>query len=126
MNDGLRSRPAMLIDQKKARIRIYKSTLHGLGDPNFIQLLVNPKDLTVVIRPANQKDHLVHRVLWEKLISKKSYELYSRYFICRLQEICGGWAADQSYRLLGEFIPGENIVRFDLRNASPICSGDKP
>lgn len=32
----------LLIDMKKYRIRIRKQTLHQLGDPSYIQLLINP------------------------------------------------------------------------------------
>ena len=39
--------PSILIDIKKNRIRIHKNTIHALGDPKYVLLLVNPKEATV-------------------------------------------------------------------------------
>ena len=41
MTDSIQTGTIMSIDPKKHRIRIYKSTLHALGDPMYIQLLVS-------------------------------------------------------------------------------------
>ena len=68
-------RPAIFIDQKKYRIRIYKRTLHMLGDPKFIQLLINPEDLLIIVRAANQSGSMTHRIALENFVSKQSYEL---------------------------------------------------
>ena len=119
MGNAQTETPMMYIDQKKSRIRIYKRTLYMLGEPDFIQLLVNPASLTVAICPANQNDKLVHKIVWKKLRGKCSYELYSRVLIRSLQNICEGWEEGESYRLTGEMIPQENIVRFDLDKAVP-------
>ena len=113
------SKPVMFIDQKKSRIRIYKRTLHMLGDPQFIQLLVNPESLAIAIRPALQTDDLAHRVRWQGIMSKYSYELHSRFLIHRLQDLCKDWEYGKSYRLYGEMILEENLVRFDLEKALP-------
>ena len=42
------------IDLKKYRIRVHKSTLHLLGDPRYIQLLINPSDQIVAIRSVER------------------------------------------------------------------------
>lgn len=34
--------PVIVIDSKSGRIRIHRNTLHLLGDPEYIQLLINP------------------------------------------------------------------------------------
>ena len=44
MNRETSLKPVLCIDLKKNRIRIHKLTLHMLGDPEYIQLLVNPQD----------------------------------------------------------------------------------
>lgn len=43
----------MCVDLKQFRIRIYKTTLHSLGDPKYIQILVNPNDKAVAIRSVD-------------------------------------------------------------------------
>ena len=45
----------ILVDLKKRRIRIRKSTLHQLGDPEYIQLLVDPTDRMVAIRAVDHE-----------------------------------------------------------------------
>lgn len=120
MNDILNNKPAIFIDQKKARIRISRHTLHMLGEPQFIQFLVNPESLTVVIRPSKQGDALAHRIGKNRLTAKKSYELYSSFFIRKLHNICENWRSGESYRLFGEVITSENIVLFDLKRAMPV------
>lgn len=121
MNDNTSNcKPAMFIDQKRARVRIYKRTLHMLGDPQFIQLLINPNNLTVAIRPAEQTDTLAHRIMRKKRSDKTSYELYSSYFIRKLKSICTNWKDGESYRLFGEIFVSENVARFDLDKALPV------
>ena len=115
--------PAIFIDQKKSRIRIYKRTLHLLGDPKYIQLLINPKDLYVIIRPTSHLDSMTHRIALENFISKQSYELTSKLLIQGMRRVCTNWNAGESYRIFGEVVHSENIVRFDLQNTVP-CSND--
>lgn len=121
MGNAKGNRPAIFIDQKKHRIRVYKRTLHLLGDPKFIQLLINPDDLIIIVRAVNRSDSMTHRIVWKNFISKQSYEITSRYLIQKMQSVCTNWKADESYRLFGEMIPSENIARFDLSDVVP-CS----
>lgn len=111
--------PAIFIDQKRYRIRIYKRTLHMLGDPQFIQLLIHPKEYIIVVRAAAQSDGLTHRVVWKSFIGKQSYELNSKNLVQKIQHACPGWVNGQSYRLFGEIVPSENIAVFDMRKAEP-------
>lgn len=116
-------KPIIYIDQKKHRIRIHKRTLHRLGDPKFIQLLINPDTLNVVIRCTYYTDILTHRIIQKNFNSKQSYELYSRVFIEKLQNVCPEWDSNTSYRICGEIISSENIACFDLQNAVPSAAG---
>lgn len=53
MNDEVGSRVFMSIDLKKYCIRIHKACLHLIGDPKYIQILVNLDDMAVVIRSVD-------------------------------------------------------------------------
>lgn len=118
-------KPAIFIDQRKARIRIYRRTLRMLGFPPFIQLLVNPDNLTIAIRPAGQTNALAHRIVWKRLNTRQSYELYSGVLLQKLQEICCDWEEGKSYRLFGEFLSSEKIALFDLNAAIGIPAGQE-
>lgn len=77
MNRETSLKPVLCIDLKKNRIRIHKLTLHMLGDPEYIQLLVNPQDSMIAIKKSVRKDYLAHRVRYSKADSRYCYELYS-------------------------------------------------
>ena len=47
------SQPILCIDLKKNRIRIHKLTLHMLGDPEYIQLLVNPDSHMIAVKKVS-------------------------------------------------------------------------
>ena len=51
------------VDLKKYRIRIYKSMLRLLGDPPYIQLLVNPDNKCVAIRAVEKAVIIRHKIL---------------------------------------------------------------
>lgn len=120
MNDLSNDKPALFIDQKRGRIRIHRKTLHMLGDPAFIQLLVHPETLTIAIRPTMGADALAHRILWKKMGDKQSYELHSSNLIRKLQGMCPGWENGGSFRVFGEMLSSENIALFELKKAQPV------
>lgn len=104
------------VDIKKYRIRIYKSVLHLLGNPAYIQLLVNPADRLVAIKsvPDDAPGNHAHKVSRMVMESDHSVEIYSQTFIMKMLEaadmenICGIW------RMTGAFIPAENMVLFPM------------
>ncbi len=113
---GAPSVPAtIVVDMKKFRIRIHRPTLHAIGDPKLIQLLVSPEKRAVAIRavgheaPADQ----VHRIVQRRLQTENSYEIYSRSFVLKLMQITGDVEADV-YRLTGSALPDAGTAMFSL------------
>jgi len=110
------------IDLKKMRIRIYKTTLHYLGDPKYIQLLVNPKTQMLALRSVEKDTPLgqAHKVNIENISPDDSYEIYSGSFLTKLCEIAD--IADQNctYKLTGNVIPAEKIAVFPLKSIKQI------
>ena len=102
----------MSFDLKKFRIRIHKSTIHTLGDPKYIHLLVNPEKRTVAVRAYNGtspgKD--AHRIKQSLMNSDNSYEIYSRPFVTKL---CG-------YRISGVIVPSEKMAVYSLKTITRI------
>lgn len=111
--------PAILIDIKGRRIRIHKNTLYLLGKPNYILLMVNPDTKTIAITPSTRVE-TAHRVRWEYFGNRQSCELYSSSLVHSLHELCPEWLSTGKYRLNGEYIPAEKIVRFHMNGASEI------
>ena len=59
---------------------------------------------------------------WEHQVKKKSFELYSRYLVCNLCKVCTEWKNNESYRIYGEFLPNEGIVRFCMDDSVSITN----
>ena len=114
MNNNSTSRPAIAIDLKKDRIRIYKRTLHSIGDPEYIHLLVNPEDRTLAILRSDRSALGAYRLPRMRFENKRSFEITSKSLIRNLLNMCSEWQDNHLYRVYGEVIPNEGIVRFSL------------
>jgi hypothetical protein len=110
-------RPAISVDLKKYRIRIHRKTLHSIGDPDYVLLLVNPEERMLAIRGCGRSDPGSNRINKDSLIDKKSFEMYSRFLVEKLRDIIHDWQENQSYRMYGEVIPNEGIVQFLMSDA---------
>lgn len=106
----------IVIDVKKFRLRIYKSTLHELGDPMYIQLLVNPTKMHLVIVPVDKKQSGDQTLIIGTNLNRsgQSCEVYSMVFISKLCAITGKMIKGHSYRVKGEVIPAQRIALFYL------------
>lgn len=96
-------RPGLCLDFKHNRIRIHKPTLHILGDPTRIILLVNPKEGLIGIKKASINERCSHRVSEKHFDTDECYELHSRILMENLIKIHKGWSSDGSYRIYGKY-----------------------
>lgn len=111
--------PMIVIDSKNSRIRIHRSTLHLLGDPEYIQLLVNPERLMLAIL-SSQKQTTANAIRWDRMAEKQSCELYSKVLVRQLGSICPGWNRDGKYRLYGVCIRDGLLIQFDMSAAEEL------
>ena len=114
MNQSDQMCPVICIDRKKNRIRIHKQTLHMLGDPEYLQLLINPEKGMFALRGSFRGDHLAHRIKKYQIDPDNCYEIYSKNLMTALVGVNNDLCDDQSYRIYGEMIPNAGVVRFDL------------
>ena len=111
--------PSILIDIKKNRIRIHKKTIHALGDPKYVLLLVNPEGATVGILRSNRERN-AHRIPQATMDSKQCYEIYSTTLMQALCKVCPNLHDSDSYRMFGEVLPKKGLAVFTMNNAVPI------
>ena len=115
---------SILIDLKKNRIRVHKTTLHDLGDPKYIQLLIHPQSMAVAIRcldiPRSGEPH--HKISYRQMKSDNSYEIYSSSLMTKLSETIPTLDCGYSYRMAGKLDPAQRIAIFDLRTLQPMES----
>lgn len=107
-------RPVILVDLKKCRIRIHKNTLHSIGDPDHVLLLVNPEERTLALLSSDTFDPRAHKIINVSSSNQKCIELYSRSLVKNLHNLCSYWQDNQSYRLYGEIIPNEGVAQFHM------------
>ena len=66
------------LDFKKHRIRVYKQTLGYMGNPDYVYLLIDPKEQQIGLFSSKVNAPDAHKVDLKKLGSDNSYELYSK------------------------------------------------
>ena len=114
MMDGDKANSVISIDLKKSRIRIYKSTLHQLNDPQYIQLLVNPTDRILAIRGDDSRCKESHEVCFSRLRPDICYELYSKQLVRTLMTLIPGLEKNYTYRFTGKVLEAKRIALFAL------------
>lgn len=117
MTENNMSKPVILVDLKKNRIRIHKNTLHYIGDPDYVLLLVNPEECSLAILRSDRSDPRAHHISWASLAKRKSFELYSRSLVRSLYDVYSNWQDSQSYRIYGEIIPHEGVAQFYMEES---------
>ncbi len=103
------------IDMRKYRLRIHKNTLHQLGDPGYIQLLVHPQYKLIAIRAL---DHdlpgaQAYKVSRTTMLSDNSFEIYSRTLIEKLCQLAENLKTG-CYRLEGAVDEDHTLALFKL------------
>lgn len=111
MNKQTSLQASLCIDMKKNRIRIHRHTLHLLGNPKYIQLLVNPDTGKIAIRNSSAKDHLAHKIY---LSTSDCIELYSSVLMENLKTVTTDLEPNCSYRLYGSVNPQAGVACFSM------------
>ena len=114
------------VDMKKYRIRIHKATLHKLGDPPYIQLLINPSSSIVALKAvdnSSSKDQ-THRVSKKALESSNSIEIYSKFFIDKLNELVPDLSDGNCYHMTGSIVPSERMAVFSFKTLKSFQEGE--
>ena len=110
---------AISLDMKKYRIRVHKAALHQIGDPEYIQFLVEPNARIVGITPATEKSPCAIKIARRRMESDESIELYSQPLLTRLYALAE-LDADEAYRISGRFLTAQNILAFYLHTSRKI------
>lgn len=119
MNAYENQKPVICIDLKKNRIRIHKATLHMIGDPAFINLLVNPKEKLIAIKKSSAKDKSALRIRSNQLNDGNCVEFGCRDLLLLLKDIDDSWKINSSYRIYGKYNKGEALAQFSLKDSIP-------
>lgn len=121
MEDGTNT-VTMAMDTKKYRIRIHKMLFRELGEPRYIQLLVNPAKGVVAIQTVEKQKPggQTHRIIEKRKNAESSYEIYSRAFVGKLGEVAPELVDGHAYRLTGHMILSQKMATFSLKTIQRI------
>ncbi len=117
MNETIIPSTYLSVDLKKNRLRIHKNCLHQMGDPPYIQLLVNPESMAVAIRAVDfdAPELQAHKISQSRMASDFSHEIYSLSFVSELCSLLGDLDTNCTYRITGAVIPEKRLAVFSLK-----------
>lgn len=114
----------LTLDMKRNRIRIYRATLRALGDPAYIQFLINPEELYIAILgseiPLSGETANRVKIPNSRLDGKLSVEFYSAALLDGIYSIFGVLDREYNYRLTGEIDQVNRVAYFSLRTLKRI------
>ena len=114
----------LTLDMKRNRIRIYRATLRALGDPAYIQFLINPEELYIAILgseiPLSGGTANRVKIPNSRLDGKLSVEFYSAALLDGIYSIFGVLDREYNYRLTGEIDQVNRVAYFSLRTLKRI------
>ena len=106
----------MTLDIKRNRFRIHKSTLKKLGNPQYIQFLINPEEMFIAILGSDRPlaGGTANRV---NLIQtpNQSVEFYSNALLNGVIGMIGLIDFRYSYRLSGEVDTANRVAYFSMK-----------
>ena len=117
---------SITLDPRRNRIRIHRQTLHSLGDPAYVQFLVNPEELYIAVlgsdKPVIGGTANKVRLSTDSFSTSQSVEFYSATMMNRLLDIVGGFDLRFSYLLTGEIDQINRVAYFSLKTAKQAVS----
>ena len=118
MNDTNLIPVSISIDNKKHRIVVHKNMLHVLGDPPYIQFLIDPDSMIFAIKALDHTSSgdQTHKINKKALKSDNSVEIYSMTFISKLNSVAGILYDESLYHMPGVVICPEKIAVFSMKN----------
>ena len=110
---------SLTLDPARNRIRIHKQTLQSLGNPIYVQFLVNPEEGYIAIlgsdRPISGGTANRVRLSGTKGSPQQSAEFYSAALIPRLADMIGGADLRYNYRMTGTVDHANRVAYFSFK-----------
>ena len=101
---------------KHGKVRVFKKVIQGLGNPKFIQFLINPEDQLFFIVGLEHREHDSFPVTISQNKNHGGMVLNGQRFIRKISEI-SGWSLEGTYVVGGTYVEEMNMFKFNLANA---------
>ena len=107
----------LTIDLRRNRFRIHQDTIHNLGDPAYIQFLINPEDGFIAILGSEKPlaGGTANKVTLYNASRSKSAEFYSSNLMNSIFNNFGSLDFRFSYRLTGEIDQVNRVAYYSMQ-----------
>lgn len=109
------------IDIRKNRIRLHKAMLRKLGNPKYIQLLINPDKMIIAVRGVEKEmsGDQTYKIDYN-IPSPDSIEMYSRNLVTKIYDLIKETDDNCSFRIYGDVSPELELALFPLKERKKI------
>lgn len=111
---------SITIEMRKNRIRLHSSLYHALGEPQYIQLLVNPNEKKLCIKSVDSMSAFTQPIKVSTSKATENYELYSCTLITKLSKEMNVTNKEASYKLNGIASSANRIAIFSFNKLENI------
>lgn len=111
------------INYRADTVRIYKKVLSALGNPKYLQFLINPEAKILYMRGAGTSGVNCLEVPSDEFLKRNCCVLHGKSFIKKLSNLAG-WSLKTRYVVKGTLETSHNTIVFDLSEAVPGTSKD--
>ena len=106
----------MTIDLSRGRFRVHKSTLNKMGNPQYVQFLVNPEEMLIAILGSDRPlSGGTANNVQQFQPTKHSVEFYSSTLMSALVDMIGILDFRYSYRVSGEVDVANRVAYFSMK-----------
>lgn len=98
---------------KNGRVRVYKRVIDALGNPPYIQFLIQPEEKQFFICGLDHREPDSFPVGQYVDSRNQGVVLNGQRFVRRVSEIAG-WDLEKTHVIRGEHIPNSKMFRFNL------------
>ena len=119
---GIWHRHDLTKDFDAIRVSVYhiskdKSTLNKMGNPQYVQFLVNPEEMFIAVLGSDRPltGGTSNRVKLVQTSRHYSVEFYSNTLLCALVNMIGTLDFQYSYRMSGEVDVANRVAYFSMK-----------
>lgn len=118
------NQPSLVLDLQNNLIRIHRNTLHLLKDPDYIQIMINPRSATIAIKSCRENDYRSERIKWDIIKDTHCCEFYSKDLIKSIVNTLMKNNDHKKYYIQGHFIKHENLAVFHMKEMNAFREGE--
>lgn len=115
---------SIALDWKKNRIRITRPVMESLGNPPYIQLLVNPNGRALAVRALQMKSKDIPcEIVRYEGADERYIEMYSTLLFEKLSNSFSQFDKKATYKVFGEVLLPQRVAIFDLMDYKKLENG---